>query len=107
MDISQAREIIEALANGIDPITGEVFERSHYFNEPDIIRALHVAKEQLIKVEKMSPHKYPENAGKPWTTEDDEKLKALCAEGKTLKEISAYFKRTRGAIQSRINKFAT
>lgn len=107
MDISQAREIIEALANGINPITGEVFEKSHCFNEPDIIRALYVAKDQLIKAEKKSTRKPPENAGKPWTAADDEKLKSMCVEGKNLKEISAYFKRTRGAIQSRINLLTT
>ena len=107
MEISEAREIIEALASGVNPITGEVFEKSNCFNEPDIIRALYVAKDQLIKAEKKSTRKLPENAGKPWTDADDKKLKELCAEGKNLKEISAYFKRTRGAIQSRINQLAT
>ena len=107
MDIAQARKIIEALAGGINPITGEVFENNHCFNEPDIIRALHIAKDQLIKVENTSTHKRPENAGKPWTPEEDEELKAMCTEGKSIKEIAYHFKRSRGAIQSRINKFAT
>ena len=107
MDIAQARKIIEALASGINPITGEVFENDHCFNEPDIIRALHIAKDQLIKVENMSTHKRRENAGKPWTPEEDEELKAMCTEGKSIKEIAYYFKRSHGSIRSRISLLTT
>ena len=52
MDISQAREIVEALANGINPITGEILSKESCFNEPDVIRALFAATEELKKAEK-------------------------------------------------------
>ncbi|MBR0466873.1 MAG: hypothetical protein IJJ40_05200 [Clostridia bacterium] len=104
MDIVQARRIIEALANGVNPITGEVFSKNSCFNEPDIIRALYVAKEQLIKVEKTSTRKQLENAGKPWSKNDDEQLVRLFEDGKAIKEIAGLFQRTSGSINSRLKK---
>lgn len=102
MDISQAREIIEALANGVDPITGEVFSKNHSFNDPDIIRALFVATEELKKAEKRSNRKQPENAGKPWNEELDNELKSMFLAGKSKKEICDHFARTSGAIAARL-----
>ena len=104
MDISQASEIIEALANGINPVTGEVFLKDHCINEPDIIRALYIAAEELKKIEKDKIHKSSANAGKPWSKADDELLSKLFDEGKSTKELSEYFQRTRGSICSRLLK---
>ncbi len=102
MNISQAREIVEALANGIDPITGEVFAKDHSFNDPDIIRALFVAAEELKKAEKRANRKLPENAGKPWNDVLDNELKSMFLAGKKKKEICEHFARTSGAISSRL-----
>lgn len=43
-------------------------------------------------------------AYEPWTAEADEKLVLLFRQGKTVKELSEIFGRTRGGIRSRINK---
>ncbi len=43
-------------------------------------------------------------AYEPWTAEADKKLVFLFREGKTIKELSEIFRRTNGAIRSRINK---
>ncbi len=102
MDISQAREIIEALANGIDPSTGEVFSKNHSFNNPDVIRALFLAVEELKKAEKRKSRKQPENAGKPWNDELDSELKSMFLAGKSKKEICEHFRRTSGAISARL-----
>lgn len=40
----------------------------------------------------------------PWTTEDDEKLKQLSREGKSVGELAKIFGRKEGAITSRIRK---
>ncbi|MFT3796493.1 hypothetical protein [Flavobacterium sp.] len=39
-----------------------------------------------------------------WSTEDDEKLAMLFRQGKSIKELSEIFERTKGAIRSRIEK---
>ncbi len=45
-----------------------------------------------------------ENAYKPWTKNHDEKLSIMYTEGITIKDLSKHFKRSRGAIKSRIEK---
>ena len=41
MDTIRAKELLSALADGMDPFTGELFPPNHICNHPDIIRALH------------------------------------------------------------------
>lgn len=43
-------------------------------------------------------------AYEPWSKESDEKLATLFRQGKTIRELSEIFGRTRGAIRSRIDK---
>ncbi len=53
----------------------------------------------LVEVRKKN-----QNAYLPWSQDMDDKLTELFCEGKSKKEIVAYFSRTRGAIDSRIKK---
>ncbi len=102
MEISQAKQIIEALSNGIDPTTGEILPKNHLFNDPDIIRALYVATEQLTKAEKNMNRKLPENAGKPWNEALDNELKSMYLAETDKKEICRHFGRTAGSISARL-----
>jgi hypothetical protein len=43
MSPQQAKRIIEALANGIDPDTGEVLPGQSVFNNPQVVRSLFFA----------------------------------------------------------------
>lgn len=47
MDISRAKIIVEALADGINPVTGEVLPTEDSCNQPDVIRALNAVLKQL------------------------------------------------------------
>jgi hypothetical protein len=47
VDDQQALAIVSALANGANPITGEMFAASSPYQSPDIIRALFVAQRAL------------------------------------------------------------
>jgi hypothetical protein len=47
MSLQETRRIIEALANGIDPETGEVLPAQNAVNNPQVIRALFVASREL------------------------------------------------------------
>ena len=64
MDIQRAKELLEVLADGIDPLTGEVLPDDHVCNKGEIVRALNCAVEALSHRRENS---LPENAGKPWT----------------------------------------
>ena len=41
MDINRATELLLALADGIDPITGNRLPDESVYNNPEIIRAIH------------------------------------------------------------------
>lgn len=115
MNAIQAQEILQMLLNGIDPVTGEIFPDDHVCNEPDVIRAFHHAITALGKEciqnqqddkGKTDKSKDPstENAGKPWTSEDDGNLIEMYEDGVSITKIAAHYKRTRGAIRSRLVK---
>lgn len=115
MNAMQAQEILQMLLNGIDPVTGEIFPNDHVCNEPDVIRAFHHAiaalgkeciQDQLNDKGKSDKSKNPstENAGKPWSAKDDGNLIEMYENGTSITEIAAYYKRTKGAIRSRLVK---
>ena len=101
MDTTYAKELLEILADGVNPITGEVLPNSDSCNQPDIIRALHLAVAQLEK-EIRKVNRLPANAGKPWTSEDEETLCRMFNNGCSKKDICSFFKRTESAIAARL-----
>ena len=69
MDINKAKEIVSALAEGIDPTTGEVLPDSSVCNKGEVVRALYTV---LNCLDTARPKKnLPASAGKPWTKEDE------------------------------------
>ena len=71
MDTIRAKELLSALADGMDPFTGELFPPNHICNHPDIIRALHhiLSSTQDAKKGANTP-----NAGKSWPQAEQDKL---------------------------------
>lgn len=41
MDVQRAKELLTVLADGVDPLTGEVLPDDHVCNKGEIVRALH------------------------------------------------------------------
>lgn len=80
MDQEKAYSIIDALASGIDPNTGECFPEDSPYNNPDVIRALFYVlrnkptqKKQKKSLEEKQQENIskglPKNYGLPWTDE--------------------------------------
>ena len=99
MDIKRAKEILSALAEGIDPTTGEVLPDDSVCNKGDVVRAFYAVLETLDKKPKKN---MPENAGKCWTDADDKKLCEMFDAGMSKKDICNTFKRTTTGIASRL-----
>jgi len=99
MDLARAKELISGLADGVNPLTGELLPDDSVCNQAEIIRALNTVL-AAIPVSKAKP--LPLNAGKPWTPDDDKKLSNMYDAGSSKKDICAYFKRTDGAIAARL-----
>ena len=102
MDISYAKEIVTVLADGINPVTGEVLPETDSCNQPDVIRALHTILAELDRVQQKSSKPKPENAGMPWSTEEDEKLLSAYREGVPSSELAKIHKRTKTSIKARL-----
>lgn len=100
MDIIVAKEIITALADGVNPITGEVLPSECVCNDVEVVRAFYTVLKSLDAV--ATTKEVPQNAGKPWTEEDDELLMKMFKEGATKKDLQEYFKRSAGSINSRL-----
>ena len=103
MDIIYARELLRSLADGIDPTTGECLPNQSPYNSPEIIRALFTLLEvtQPKSTEKPAQNR---NAGKPWTEIEDEKLRDEFAAGLKISAIAREHGRSRGAIESRLER---
>lgn len=102
MDIERAKEILEALSDGMDPITGKVLPDSDSCNKVDVVRALHTVLKYLDQPPEKIKRSQPENAGKPWSKDDEEILCRMFDTGCTSKEIGNHFQRSKGAIAARL-----
>lgn len=106
MDESKALNIISALANGVHPSTGEVFSADSPYQSPEVVRALFVvirALEGRLKTQARRTE-MPGNAGKPWSTEEDQRLLAGFDSGRELKLLAQDHQRTSAGIQARLEK---
>ncbi len=102
MNKSKTIEVIEALANGIDPLTGELLPDDHLLQQPDIVRALFNAAALLKNSRDVLPGLAMQCS--PWTAGEDNQLKEAFANGIKISQIAKDHQRTAGAIRSRIKK---
>lgn len=99
MELQRAREILETLAEGIDPLTGEVLPADDLCNRGEIVRALYCV---LNAAQDRPKRPRPENAGRPWTAQEEEALCRMFDAGAARREICTGLKRTEGAIAARL-----
>jgi hypothetical protein len=116
MDDQQALAIVSALANGANPVTGEMFAPDSPYQTPDVIRALFVAQRALEGLRESTrqkastaPPAQPRNAsntnaGKPWSSEEDRQLLAAFDADKPITEIAREHGRTVGGVRARLEK---
>lgn len=94
--------VLEALACGADPRTGAELAPGEVCRQDDVRAALEAALDCLKRVGRKGLEPLPKNAGKPW---DAEETRALCKafeEGRTVPQLMAAHRRTRGAIIARL-----
>ena len=104
MSPQEAKLIIESLAKGIDPDSGEILPEQGLLHSPKIIRALSLAVDALDIGIKRDQQKrtQPNKAYRSWSVEEDESLLHMFDSGASIKEIVAKHERTKGAIRSRL-----
>lgn len=107
MDEAKALTIVSALANGVNPVTGEVFAADSPYQSPDVVRALYIAVRMLeggSRRRARSSAEMPSNAGKPWSQEEDGRLLAEFDRGRSLAELAQMHARTQAGIHARLEK---
>jgi hypothetical protein len=105
MELQIAREIINVLAQGIHPVTGEAMPADSPYNEPPVIRALFAVSQALQDcVAPRVRHDLPANAGKTWSLEEDDRLRAAFDAGLELKQMALELGRSRLAVEARLVK---
>lgn len=98
--------ILEALADGVNPFSGENLPHESIYQHAKVLRALQSGVAALRKQnEKQAKRaKLPAQAGNPWTEEEEERLLNAFDDGATPKQLAKAHGRTLGAIQSRLTK---
>jgi hypothetical protein len=106
METQAAIQIIQALAQGVDPHTGETLPSTGPYQHPDTVRALFHAAQTLagpVGTRARTAHQgAPANAGKPWTDGEDAALAERFDAGTSIPELAEQHARTRAAIQARL-----
>jgi len=106
MQLQNALPIIRALADGVDPHSGAVFEEATPYAEPKTLRALFSAVELMereVEREKRR-ERLPANFGKPWTEGEDRTLAAEFDAGVPMPDLARKHARTHSSIRLRLEK---
>lgn len=112
MELQIARQIIDTLAQGIHPVTGEAMPEDSPYNAPPVIRALHAVSRALEEgapaAEAEAPAKprraLPPNAGKAWSAQEDAALETAFDAGIEVKQVAQELGRTPFAVEQRLIK---
>jgi hypothetical protein len=110
MEREQTLKILNALANGVHPSTGEVFAADSPYQHPDTVRALFEAVREMEGSHKPAPPRerktgdMPANTFVRWSLEEEVRLASGFDAGKTSAELAKLHNRSRAAIEARLLK---
>ncbi|WP_040727528.1 hypothetical protein [Thiomicrorhabdus sp. Kp2] len=115
MQQKEVISIIEGLANGVNPITGEILPSTSPYNHPDVIRALFHAinlipkvrkpKQTLAQKQQANIEKgLPQNYGLPWNQTDIDSVIQQFNENIAIHLIADQFCRKPRSIIGLLNK---
>jgi len=106
MQLEAALPIVRALADGINPVTGELYPDASPYAEPRALRALYSAVDLMQREldRERRRERLPANFGKPWAGDEDTALAAEFDSGLALGEIARKHQRTQSSIRLRLEK---
>jgi hypothetical protein len=106
MHLQSALPIVRALADGVNPTTGEPFTDDSPYVDPSTLRALFSAVELMEKETEREKRRerLPANFGQPWSEHEDHALLAGFDAGVILAELARKHERTHSSIRLRLEK---
>jgi hypothetical protein len=113
MEREQTLRILNALANGVHPATGEKFAADSPYQHPDTVRALFEAMRAIDggtsdassapAPSRKAAAPMPESgSGSRWSAEEEERLATAFDAGRTVDELARAHSRSRAAIEARL-----
>lgn len=130
MEHDKALNILQALADGTDPLTGKPFAAQSPYQQSDTVRALYhairvlenhpapirpvadkpavepsaTARETKAKSSNATAKSSPQNAGRAWSEEEEARLATSFDGGKSVLDLATEHQRSRIAIEARLVK---
>ncbi|MDB6043734.1 MAG: hypothetical protein JWM63_2285 [Gammaproteobacteria bacterium] len=106
MKEQRARHILQALVQGIDPLTGEDLAPGTVLQQADVLRALlaGVAALEQTAARAQRRAQLPGNVGRSWNANEEATLVTVFRSGEPLMEIAARHGRTLRAIEARLER---
>lgn len=114
MEKDQALRVLNALANGVHPATGEKFAADGPYQHPDTVRALFEAMRAVeggsapapapaaAPERKAAPPMPQSGSGSRWSSEEEQRLATAFDSGRTVDELARAHSRSRAAIEARL-----
>lgn len=106
MKEQRAREILQALVQGVDPLTGEELAPGTILQHADVLRALlaGLAAMEQTAARAQRRAQLPDNVGRAWTPDEEATLVAAYKSGNSVADIATRHGRTLRAIEARLEK---
>ena len=106
MQLESALPIVKALADGVNPVTGEQYPGESPYAEPRALRALFAAVDLMQREvdRERRRERLPANFGKPWTEGEDKAIAAAFDAGVAVPDMARRHARTQGSIRLRLEK---
>jgi hypothetical protein len=114
MEREQTLRILNALANGVHPATGEKSAADGPYQHPDTVRALFEAMRAVEGGAASAPAPTPERKAPPsmpqsgsgsrWSAEEEQRLATAFDAGRTVDELARAHSRSRAGIEARLVK---
>ena len=95
-----AGDILKIVYDGINPLTGELFNQKELEKDDTFIS---VIKDLYFRYAVAKTIK-PDRAGAPWDSDEDASLKEEFLSGMSISELAELHERTKGAIESRLRR---
>jgi hypothetical protein len=110
MEKEQTLRILNALANGVHPATGEKFAADGPYQHPDTVRALFDAMRAVEGGGAPAPAQSPERkpafpqsgSGSRWSSEEEQRLASAFDSGQPVDALARAHNRSRAAIEARL-----
>jgi hypothetical protein len=106
MNEQRGRQILQALVQGVDPMTGEELPPGTILQHADILRALLAGLSALEQTTARAQRRaqLPGNVGRAWTVEEETTLITAFKAGDSVADIAVRHGRTLRAIEARLER---